>query len=68
MNCAGYEDMLERIEGCKFNMDDTEDIKAYQYAIEKTAKLIYSHSSDNDISLDDIASMLYNRCTLRWVE
>ena len=71
MNCAEYEAMLERIDGCKFNMYDADDMKAYKYAIEKTAKLIYTHSSDNslsDISLEDIAGMLFNRCTLRWVE
>ena len=68
MNNAEYAEMLERINGCKFNMYDADDMKAYKYAIEKTAKLIYSYSSDNGISLEDIASMLYNRCTLRWVE
>ena len=68
MNCAGYAEMLDRIDGCTFNMYDADDMKAYKYAIEKTANLIYSHSDVNDISLEDIASMLFNRCTLRWAE
>ena len=68
MNCAEYEEMLNKIDGCTFNMYDVEDMKAYKYAVEKTAKLIYSYSSDSDISLEDIASMLFNRCTLRWAE
>ena len=68
MNCWEYANMLKCIDGRKFNMYDADDMKTYKYVIEKTAKLIYSHSSDNGISLEDIASMLYNRCTLRWVE
>ena len=70
MTCAEYEAMLKYI-NCKFNINDTEDMKVYKYLIEKTAKLIYSHSSDDslsDISLEDIAGMLFNSCTLRWVE
>ena len=66
MNCAEYGEMLNKIDGCTFNMYDASDMKAYKYAVEKTAKLIYSHSSDSDISLENIASMLFNRCTLRW--
>ena len=68
MNCAEYEEMLNKIDGCTFNMYDVEDMKAYKYAVDKTAKMIYSYSSDSDISLEDIASMLFNRCTLRWAE
>lgn len=68
MNCAEYAEMLDSIDGCMFDMYDAESLTAFKYAIEKTAKLIYYHSDVNDISLEDIASMLYNRCTLRWVE
>ena len=68
MNCAEYDKMLNSINDCTFDMYDADDIKEYTHAIEKTAKLIYSHSNVNDISLEDIASMLFNRCTLRWVE
>ena len=67
MDCIEYDEMLNRIDGCMFDMYDVNDMKAYKYAIEKTAELIHSHSS-NGISIEDIASMLYNRCTLRWVE
>lgn len=71
MNCAEYEAMLKYIGGCKFNMNDTDDMKAYKNIVERTAKLIYSHSSDNslsDISLENIAGMIFSRCTIRWVE
>lgn len=66
MNCAEYEDMLS-IDG-KFN---SEDIKEYEQAVLSIAWQIYSNSSDTsleDISVGTIAGMIFNRCTLRWVE
>lgn len=73
MTCEEYDEMLNRIDGCRFNMDVTEDVQLYKYAVEKTAELIYSHSSDKSLSdidarLEDIAGMIFNSCTLRWVE
>lgn len=73
MTCEEYDEMLNRIDGCRFNMNDAEDVQLYKYAVEKTAKLIYFHSSDESLSdmdarLEDIAGMIFNRCTLRWVE